>query len=482
MINKELDLKLTYWIENNKDRILEKWIELCKIPSIKSEPTASAPFGENCAKALKYASEMFDSENITSELFPESGYALITYGNGNKKIGLFSHSDVVPVGEDWMFTEPFEPIIKDGALICRGSEDNKSGIIAALCITEFLRDNNIKLKSTLQTFIGSDEECGMEDLKNYLKEQTMPEVSIVPDADFPCSTGEKGIYHFWCESRSSFEDIISISGGEAFNIVLDKVTTKIKHSDCIYKELSDLLADKNEFVIKTDGETISILAKGVAKHASVPDGSVNAAYLTADVLCQRKNLCDNDKNIMLNVKDILSSSYGESLNVYHEDPNFGKTTTVNGMVQINEGKIALSFDCRYGDSYSSETLENNCDETLDAKGFNVTYKDNRAGFSIDKNSEIPLKLEEIYAEMTGENLKSVLMSGGTYARRLQNAFSIGTNIIKKDRKNPVFEMPVGHGGPHQCDEMIDIEGFFEAVRVLLQYILACDDIINSNIA
>ena len=479
MINKEFDSKLENWIKDNKSRIIEKWIELCKIPSIKTDGTIGAPFGENCAKALKYASEIFDSENISSQLYAESGYALATYGSGKKKIGLFSHSDVVPVGEDWLYTEPFEPIIKDGALICRGSEDNKSGIIAALCITEFLRDNDIELKSTLQTFIGSDEECGMQDLKNYLKEQVMPDVSIVPDADFPCSIGEKGIYHFWCESRDNFQDIISISGGEAFNIVLDKVMTKITYSDCLCNELKKILEGKNEFSLEADNNTISILAKGIAKHASIPDGSVNAAYLTADILCQCKNLSANDRTIMAKVRDILSSSYGKSLNVYHEDPYFGKTTTVNGMVETRGRKIALSFDCRYGDSYSSESLEISCDETLDSKGFEVTYKDNREGFSIDKNSAIPVKFEEIYSEMTGENLKSVLMSGGTYARRLKNAFSIGTYIIRKDRTTPVFKMPDGHGGPHQCDEMIDIEGFFEAVRVLLQYILACDEIINS---
>ena len=222
MINKEIDSKISQWIVQNKDRVIQSWIELCKIPSIKSEGTDDAPFGENCAKALSYAANLFNSENIKSQLFANSGYALATYGSGEKKIGLFCHSDVVPVGEDWLFTEPFNPIIKDGALIGRGSEDNKSGIIASLCVMEFLRDNNINLNSTLETFIGSDEECGMQDLINYLSQQVMPDVSIVPDADFPCSTGEKGIYHFWCCCRDSFKDILSISGGEAFNIVLDK--------------------------------------------------------------------------------------------------------------------------------------------------------------------------------------------------------------------------------------------------------------------
>ncbi len=478
MINKEFDIKIADWINTNKERILDKWITLCEIPSIKSEGLEGAPFGEKCAEALQYAADLFDSDNIECEVYNNSGYALATYGDGDKTIGLFSHSDVVPVGDDWLFTEPFRPIIKDGALIGRGAEDNKSGIIASLCVTEFLRDNSITLKSKLQTFIGSDEECGMEDMKNYLVEQKMPDVSIVPDADFPCSTGEKGIYHFWCESREVFCDILSISGGEAFNIVLDKTLTEIRYSESLYNELLLKLRDKTEFTLSTDNVTIKLQAKGIAKHASIPDGSINAAYITADLLSECENLNVQDKTIMKKAKDILSSSYGESLNVYHNDINFGKTTTVNGRVKTENGKISLSFDCRYGDSYSPLDLEKNTETVLNNLGFDITYKDNSPGFSIDKNSKIPLALEEIYAEITGEKLKSVLMSGGTYARKLKNAFSIGTYIIRKDRKNEPLKMPEGHGGPHQCDEMIDIEGFFEALRVLIHYVLACDELIN----
>ena len=477
MINKEYDLKISKWIADNRDRIIENWIELCRIPSIKSEAKPGAPFGENCAIALKCASELFNSYNIRSELFADSGYALATYGKGDKKVGLFSHSDVVPVGDDWLFTEPFNPIIKDGALIGRGTEDNKSGIMASLCVLEFLRDYNIPLKSTVQAFIGSDEECGMGDMINYLKDQIMPDVSIVPDADFPCSTGEKGIYHFWCKNREKFTDIISISGGDAFNIVLDKAVAEVKYSDKLYNEINNLISGDNIELSATEDKII-IKAKGIAKHASIPDGSLNAAYIIADLLARCDNLCKSDKEIMISVREILSDSYGKSLNVEYNDVNFGKTTTVNGMVKTENGYISLSFDCRYGDKYNPEDIENNSENAADSLGFDVTFKENRAGFSIDKNSEIPLRLEEIYYECTGERLGSVLMSGGTYARKLKNAFSVGTYIIKKDRSKPVLNMPDGHGGAHQCDEMIDIDRFFEAVRVIIHYVIACDELIN----
>ena len=72
----------------------------------------------------------------------------------------------------------------------------------------------------------------------------MPDISIVPDADFPCSVGEKGIFHFWFESETAFKDIIDFCGGEAFNIVLDSATVTVKYSTALLNELK--LKTENE--------------------------------------------------------------------------------------------------------------------------------------------------------------------------------------------------------------------------------------------
>ncbi len=472
MIDKNIDRLFEEWVSLNKDRIISKWIDLAKIPSITSEGAPGAPFGKECARALNFAASLFDSEKITSTVYDEGGYALAHYGEGEKTIGLFCHSDVVPVGDGWLYTEPFNPIVKDGSLIGRGVEDNKSGIIASLCIMEFLRDNGIDLNNRLEVFIGSDEECGMKDMDSYLKEQRIPDISFVPDADFPCSTGEKGIYHFWAKSKKAFEQIEDISAGEAFNIVLDNVTVKIKYSEKLFNELKEK-ADSS-FDVSATETAITLKAKGIAKHASIPEGSVNAALVAFELLCKCESLCENDRKILSGAVRALSCYYGKGLDIYHEDVNFGKLTCVNGMVKTEDGCLMLSFDVRYGDTLDASVLENNADRALESLGFIVTYKNNSPGFAIEKDSKIPGMLEDIYAEITSVPLKSVLMSGGTYARRLKNAFSIGTSVILPDRKTPALQMPDGHGGPHQCDEKIDIEGFFVAVRILLHYILGAD--------
>ena len=479
MINKKYNNLLCDWIAENKEYILNNWIELAKIPSIKAEAEPEAPFGIHCKDALFKAAHCFEKEGFKTKINSRNTYALCSYGEGDKKIGLFSHSDVVPVGDDWVYTSPFSPVIIDGTLIGRGVEDNKSGIMAALCIFRFLKDNNIKLKNNLELFIGSDEECGMGDMKDYLKEETMPDISIVPDADFPCSIGEKGIYHLMCESKIGFDSIVSINGGEAYNIVLDKVDVCLPCGDGkLLDEINKKLSGSEDIAVSVENNYINLRFKGIAKHASIPEGSVNAALLAADFLLSCSFVSESDKAILASAKEMLSCFYGNGLGVEHDDPVFGKTTCVNGLCKTTDGKLRLSFDIRYGSTQDPVELEAIADNSLERYGYIPVEKDNRPGFTIDKNSPIPAMFEEIYAELTGERLNRVTMAGGTYARKLKNAFSVGTYIIRKDREAAVFRMPDGHGGAHQCDECIDIEGFFEAVKVLFNYILACDNIIE----
>ncbi len=462
------------WIDKNRDRILENWMELARIPSIKSAPADNAPYGEECAKALDFAARLFMKEGFKTEIDTEGGYALAYYGENGSKIGLFSHSDVVPVGEDWLYTEPFNPIIKDGALIGRGVEDNKSGIMHAWCVYKFFKDSGIKLKNTIQTFIGSDEECGMEDMDAYLKKHPVPEISVVPDADFPCSVGEKGIYHFWAKSKKAFDGVTAFFGGEAFNIVLDRATVKLKNSSALEEEIARCISGRKEFTLCSDAEALTLSAKGIAKHASIPEGAVNAAHLVAELLCDCKELSENDRVIFKAIKNILSSFYGGGIGCEHTDEKFGRLTSVNGIIKLENARPCISFDVRYGSTLAAVELESKTEKALSEEGFTVERVENKAGFAIDDDSKMPGIFEDIYEEITGERLERVIMAGGTYARRLNNAFSVGTYAFRKGEREKSFVMPEGHGGAHQCDEMIDIDAFFTALKIIVNYILACD--------
>ena len=475
MINLNYDKQIKEWIDKNRDEIIRQWIEISKIPAIKGKAQEGAPFGRACADALNACAELFVDHGFDAEVYVNSGYALANYGEGEKTIGLFGHSDVVPVGDDWIYTKPFEPVVIDGTLIGRGVEDNKSGIMAALCAMEIIREYNIPIKSRIQAFIGSEEETGMTDIETYAKEQPMPKVSLVLDADFPCSIGEKSICHFGAKTKTDAVDIIDFKGGAAFNVVLDKATATIKASDELKAELNEKIAGRGEFTLAEENGALMLTAKGMAKHACEPDGSVNAAKLIAEFLSSMESLNAVDRQIMTDVNKILGCHYGTTMGLDHDDIRFGKLTFVNGMVKMSEGKICLSFDTRYGSTLAPEDFEKKAEKAFNDMNWEIEIDSNMKGFSIADDSPIPDKLVEIYNTVTGFETKAIRLGGGTYARKIENAFSVGTKTSRKDRTTPFMEMPAGHGGAHQSDEMIDLEAFFDAVRVITHYIINIDE-------
>ena len=141
MINKEYDKKISDWLSANQDKIINEWMDLVRIPSIESAPEDGAPFGRECLRALETAAQIYRSHGFKTELRSGNKYGLAEYGDGEKSICLFTHTDVVPVGDGWIYTEPFSPKVIDGTLIGRGVSDNKSGVIAALCAMSVLNND-----------------------------------------------------------------------------------------------------------------------------------------------------------------------------------------------------------------------------------------------------------------------------------------------------------------------------------------------------
>ena len=64
MINREYNRLLDKWIAENKEDIIHKWIELAKIPSIRSAPEEDAPFGISCKDALYKAAYFFEKDGF----------------------------------------------------------------------------------------------------------------------------------------------------------------------------------------------------------------------------------------------------------------------------------------------------------------------------------------------------------------------------------------------------------------------------------
>ncbi len=477
-MNLQYDAKIREWINAHKEEMIEDLFSLCRIPSVRGEAEKNAPFGKECARALQASADLFAKHGFPVRVEAARGYALARLEKGEKTIGLYGHSDVVPAGDGWMITEPFEPRNIDGVLFGRGVGDNKAGVIESLYAMRMIRDLGFPIQSTVQAFIGSNEESGMMDVASFAQNEKMPEINMAPDSSYPCSVGEKGILRAWTKSRAALTDILDFNGGNASNIVLDYVTVRLAKKAELKEELAALIAGKSEFVLTEEENALLLEASGVSKHAAHPEDSINAALLAFELLSQLKTLCQQDRELMQNAAKAIGCHYGAGLGLAHEDPAFGKLTAVCGMVRVEEAQLKINMDIRYGNTFAPDLVESTLIGNWDALGFDLVDMNNRPGFRLEDDNPVPPVLCGLYKELTGIDEGPKLLSGGTYSRALKNSFSIGFRAHDPETTVEKPELPAGHGAAHQRDECVVADQLFQSLRVVTHFVLGCDEILS----
>ena len=433
------------YIESHKDEITEILKEIIKIPSVRGEAELGAPFGKACADALEHIKGLYEKNGFETELDTDGGYLLSYYGKGEKSLGLFAHADVVPVSDDWIYTKPFSPLVKDGFLIGRGASDDKSAVAISLYCAKILRELNIPFNSRLVMFTGANEESGMEDIRAYTKKHKAPDFSIVADTAFPLYRGDKGYLRFVATSGKKMQNISDFGGGASVNIILGEAKAKIG----------------NEAYIE----------KGISRHGALPEGSLNAAFLLAKKLSENTSLCESDREEMRFIAHTLEKYYGEVFGIENTDSDFGRLTCTNGIAQMQDGKISLSFDLRYGKSVDIEAVKEKVIKYFAENGWSVELLDGLAPWIISKDNPYIKACLKAYEKITGkENLPTYVNAGATYGVYLPCAVEVGSQVWQ----TLTFDMPAGHGGAHQPDEYISIDGMLKALEITVKMLLECD--------
>lgn len=96
------------------------------------------------------------------------------------------HIDVVPPGKGWD-SDPFKPVIKDGFMYARGTQDMKSGVSAFVCaLRDFAENYSDSIALRLSILLTSDEEGAgtygtkimLDELKNR---DLLPDIAVVAE-------------------------------------------------------------------------------------------------------------------------------------------------------------------------------------------------------------------------------------------------------------------------------------------------------------
>jgi len=180
-------------IEKLQNQMTQALMELIHIPAIAPENggEGESKKAEKLDQILKIAGlnkiETWDAEDkrVPSKKRPN---LIARYeGETNKEtLWIITHLDIVPAGEEslWTVAKPFQPIIKDGKIYGRGSEDNTQSMVSSIFAIKALKNLGIKPTRTVALCFVADEEQGSTyGIQHLIKQQLFKkeDLIIVPD-------------------------------------------------------------------------------------------------------------------------------------------------------------------------------------------------------------------------------------------------------------------------------------------------------------
>ena len=442
------------YIMTNRDQIVADLMTLARFPSISQAGKDGLPFGKDVDDVLNATAEMFTGYGYPMTVNHEGGYAIAVCEGEGDGIGLFGHADVVPVNEDWIKTTPFNPVEENGVLYGRGVSDNKAGVIASLYALRALKAAGVELKSRITVFAGGSEETGMQDMEAFVKNERMPAVSLVPDSGFPVCVGEKGIMRVNATSKKPLQDVTRLDGGKAYNVILDYVDVEVADTAELRTALPEATASNGK---------LHFTAEGLTSHAASPEGSVNAGLKAAEKLLQLP-ICESDKQILNSLITVLSNYYGETVNIGSTGA-FGNLTCANGITRVEEdGRLMFTLDIRFGSEITGKELTERLTAALDALGYDALITECDEGFLLNESGKpLEIVLSTCREVCNAPEAVPFKMGGGTYARKLRNAFSLSHSAPWSHKS---LDLPEGHGGGHQSDEALGIDALLDGIKYI----------------
>ncbi len=429
---KDYKREIEDYIIEHKEEMLNDIFELIKIDSSYAEDDPKLPYGSGPDKALEKVLAIAGNYGFKGVNYDHQ-VAVIDLNDKPRFLDMPAHMDVVPAGEGWSVTRPFEPIIKDGYIYGRGSSDDKGPAMAALYAMRAVKDLEIPLTKNAKLILGADEECGGEDLDYYYDREGYPTWAFSPDGDFPVVNVEKGFFsgefHIKDQERYAAKncetDVICIRVGEASNMIPGKADATIigigkeelaSRLEKIKIDGISLEADQNQ-----DGSA-TLIVKGNGGHASEPERCSNALTALSKVLNEIQ-LPECSWTIVGKTLEELfphGAWNGSALGVDMEDDISGPLTMSLNMLEYSPGKLKGVFDSRIPLCANRENLEEPVRRILCERGLELSEDSTLSKpHHVPEDSELVQALLRSYSRAFGEPGHCKYSGGGSYLHGLK---------------------------------------------------------------
>ena len=220
--------RINDYIEQNKERFLDELFQLLRIPSISAQSSHKQDM-VTCAQWLRDA--LLASGADMAEVMPTEGnpvvYAEKIIDASKPTVLVYGHYDVMPVDpvDEWK-TSPFEPVVKDGRIWCRGADDDKGQLYMHAKAFEAMVKTG-SLPCNVKFMLEGEEEIGSASLYKWCednKQMLRSDVILVSDTsligwDTPSITcGLRGLAYMQVEVQGPNKDLHSgLYGGAVAN-------------------------------------------------------------------------------------------------------------------------------------------------------------------------------------------------------------------------------------------------------------------------
>jgi len=257
------------YIEQNRERFFEELFSILRIPSI-SAKQENKPDMVRCAERLKEL--LLEAGADMAEVLPTSGNPVV-FGRkmvdpSLKTVLVYGHYDVQPPEplEKWR-TDPFEPVIHDDAIWCRGANDDKGQLFMHIKAFEYMVRTG-QLKHNVKFIFEGEEEIGSPSLPEFIKANKdllsadiclVSDTTMISDKVPSINCGMRGLAYLEVKVTGPNKDLHSGHYGGAvanpINVLCDMISSLIDKDGRItvpgfYDKVVELTPDERKMLAR----------------------------------------------------------------------------------------------------------------------------------------------------------------------------------------------------------------------------------------
>ncbi len=207
------------YYQENKERFINELFSLLRIPSVSSDPEHKEDM-HRCAGRL--VELLLEAGADKAQVMPTTGHPVV-YGERIQDqnlptILIYGHYDVQPEGDVKLWnTDPYEPVIKDGAIWGRGANDDKGQTFMHIKAFEYLVRTG-KIRHNIKFLFEGEEEIGSPSLTEWVRSHTellscdlmlVSDTTMISEKVPSINCGMRGLTYMMVDIKGPSKDVHS---------------------------------------------------------------------------------------------------------------------------------------------------------------------------------------------------------------------------------------------------------------------------------